>query len=368
MYSGIIDRRVFLKSAGAAFISCLGSRAKANLNSTEVIFASAYRAKSGNFGIMFLDENRQVLHNFPLPARGHDITFNPAKRQGVVFARRPGNFALVFDLDFQHRPMHITTPENRHFYGHGVFSRDGKLLYAAENDFENARGIVGLYDATFRYKRIGEFSTYGTGPHEILLHPEKDVLIVANGGIETHPEFGRAKLNISTMDPSLVFLDLDTGLLVEKHRLPASFRKLSIRHMDVSTSGQVVFGCQYEGSRRHLPPLVGSCQIGEAIELWNVPPTDLAGFANYTGSVALSRDQKSAGVTMPKGNRVAFFNVQSGELESIRSIPRSFGISRFEKQFAVTAELGVFSSLNPSKSHSFQGIAFDNHISRFESF
>ena len=317
---------------------------------------------------MFLDEDQQVLHNFSLPARGHDITFNPVKRQGVVFARRPGNFALMFDLDFRHQPLQIFTPENRHFYGHGVFSRSGKLLYAAENDFENARGIVGIYDATSSYKRVGEFSTHGTGPHEILLHPQKEILIVANGGIETHPEYGRAKLNISTMEPSLVFLDLDIGLLVEKHRLPASLRKLSIRHMDVSISGQVVFGCQYEGPRRHLPPLVGSSRIGEAIQLWNVLPSELAQFANYTGSVALSRDQKSVGVTMPKGNRVAFFSVQSGALESIRSISRSFGITHYGNQFLMSTELGDLSPMRSEKSYSFQGIAFDNHISRFESF
>ena len=42
--------------------------------------------------------------------------------------------------------MTIPSIEGRHFFGHGVFSPDGKLLYATENDFEAARGVIGVYD------------------------------------------------------------------------------------------------------------------------------------------------------------------------------------------------------------------------------
>ena len=47
------------------------------------------------------------------------------------------------------------------------------------------------------FARVGEFPTHGVGPHELLLLGDGRTLAVANGGIETHPDFGRAKLNIA---------------------------------------------------------------------------------------------------------------------------------------------------------------------------
>jgi hypothetical protein len=48
----------------------------------------------------------------------------------------------------------------RHFFGHGVFSADGKLLHQ-EHDYRNAEGIIGVRDATDGYRQIGEFSARG---------------------------------------------------------------------------------------------------------------------------------------------------------------------------------------------------------------
>ena len=106
------------------------------------------------------------------------------------------------------------------------------LLYATENDFENAAGMIGVYDATDGFNRIGEFATHGMDPHEMLLLADGRTLAIANGGIETHPDFGRAKLNIATMKPSFVFVDRASGDLIEKHELAPELHQLSIRHMD----------------------------------------------------------------------------------------------------------------------------------------
>ena len=68
------------------------------------------------------------------------MTFSPAAGRAVVFARQPGTFAVVFDPSGREAPVTIPSIEGRHFFGHGVFSPDGKLLYATENDFDAARG------------------------------------------------------------------------------------------------------------------------------------------------------------------------------------------------------------------------------------
>ena len=50
----------------------------------------------------------------------------------------------------------FTTPTDRHFYGHGVFASDGHLLFTTENDFAAEAGVIGIWDVTGGFKRIGE--------------------------------------------------------------------------------------------------------------------------------------------------------------------------------------------------------------------
>ena len=45
-------------------------------------------------------------------------------------------------------------------------------------------------------------------------------LAVANGGLDTVPDAGRANLNADTMEPSLTFVDRGSGELLAKHALP----------------------------------------------------------------------------------------------------------------------------------------------------
>ncbi len=55
--------------------------------------------------------------------------------------------------------------------------------------------------------RAGEFASGGVGPHEIRRMPGSDVLVIANGGIATHPGSSRAKLNIPKMQPNLAYIE-----------------------------------------------------------------------------------------------------------------------------------------------------------------
>ena len=88
----------------------------------------------------------------PLPDRGHDVTYDPIARRSVVFARRPEPSPWSSTTPARLSRLTITSPPGRHFFGHGVFSPDGALLYATENDFENAAGMIGIYDATAGFR------------------------------------------------------------------------------------------------------------------------------------------------------------------------------------------------------------------------
>ncbi|HQV19027.1 MAG TPA: DUF1513 domain-containing protein, partial [Gordonia sp. (in: high G+C Gram-positive bacteria)] len=65
-----------------------------------------------------------------------------------------------------------------------------------------------------------------------------------------------AMLNLDHMEPSIVFLERETGALIEKHELPSQLSRLSTRHMDIDAAGRVWIGCQYQGEIADNPPLV----------------------------------------------------------------------------------------------------------------
>jgi hypothetical protein len=359
----LIGRRDFLKAAGAGFLSALPSRALAETVQAHAVFATAYQRRDGSYGAAILSEAGAVLHRIDLPDRGHDVTFDPVSRRSMVFARQPGTFAMVFDHAGRREPAAIASIAGRHFFGHGVFSRDGRLLYATENDFNNAVGMIGVYDASADFQRLGEFPTHGVGPHELLLLADGRTLAIANGGIETHPDFGRAKLNLATMKPSLVFIDRLSGDLIERHELSPELHQLSIRHMAVDQSGAVWFGCQHEGPASDRPALVGRARPGESFGLIDMPQDVLGGLRNYVGSVAANTAAGTIAVSSPQGNALVIIETAGGRIVSTSRLTEVCGIAPDRSGFRATTGAGEI--LGPEGgSIATEEYVWDNHLSR----
>ncbi|RST86800.1 DUF1513 domain-containing protein [Aquibium carbonis] len=359
----LVDRRAFLKAAGSVFLAGLAPGAARAMLATDAVFATAYADRQGRYGIALLSETGRLLHALPLPDRGHDIAFDRTFGRSAAFARRPGTFALVFDHAGRGEPLAIAAAPGRHFFGHGVFSPDGRLLYATENDVDAAAGRIGVYDATDGFARIGEFPTHGMDPHELLLMSDGRTIAVANGGIETHPDYGRAKLNLATMKPSLAFLDRETGALVERHELSPDLHKLSIRHMDLDARGRVWFGCQYEGPALDRPPLVGTVRPGEAMALLDMPPDILSGLRNYIGSVAANPAAGTVAVSSPQGNRMAVIDATTGTVLAVRSLTEVCGLAADRDGFLATTGEGRIVPVSGGEA-TLPDHVWDNHILR----
>ncbi len=361
----LIDRRDFLKAAGAGFVTAMAPPAWANTLSTDAVFATAFVKRDGSFGAAMLSDAGKLLHAIDLPDRGHDVTFDPVSKRSVVFARQPGTFAVVFDHTGRKAPRTIASIAGRHFFGHGVFSADGALLYATENDFDNAAGVVGIYDARAKFSRIGEFPTYGMGPHELLLLGDGRTVAIANGGIETHPDYGRAELNIATMKPSYVLVDRITGDLIEKHELPASLHQLSIRHMDADASGTIWFGCQYRGPGTDRPLLVGRAARGKDLQLIDMPQDVLSGFKNYIGSVAANPVAGTVAVSSPEGNSLAVIDAASGKIVATKVLVEVCGLAPDGPGFMATTGAGeIIEGSGTTRSE--PDYVWDNHMLRIE--
>ena len=254
------NRRQFMAGLLAAGVAPLPTWADAG----SPTYLSAAAKSDGTYVLCGINDDLSVGFEIPLPDRGHAATAHPTRPEAVAFARRPGTFAVVIDCVTGAQKAMLAAPDGRHFYGHGAYSSDGALLFTTENDYEVGTGRIGVWDATRGYKRVDDWDSGGIGPHDIKRLPGTDVLVIANGGIDTHPDSGRTKLNIPTMAPKLAYIK--NGAVLEEAALPAALHKNSIRHLAVSRDGMVALGMQWQGETQP-DSLVGTHRRGEDIIL-----------------------------------------------------------------------------------------------------
>ena len=326
----VTNRRQFLGglacSVACGSVSGFASPASA-VSLNDGLYASSRQRGDGKSEAVIFSPEKGDIRTVMLPGRAHDLTAHPFRNEVVAVARRPGRFLAVFSLDKALKPLWLKAGKGRHFQGHGVFSADGTLFYTAENDYDGGRGVIGVWEADGGYRQISEHSSYGIGIHEIALHPDGKTLVVANGGILTHPDSGRAKLNLATMQPSLVYLDAGTGWKEEKQVLSKGLHKLSIRHFDIAPDGTTVFGCQYQGARQDRPALVGFHKMGGKPVMVKAPKILHRQMQNYIGSVAIDSSGTIAATSAPRGNMVTFWDISSQKFLSSTPLTDGCGLA-----------------------------------------
>lgn len=333
------SRRHFLAGLAAAAISPI--RGWASAGSPDFLAAGLF--PDGSFRLAGLSTLGKIVFSVRLPGRGHAAAAHPHKALAVAFARRPGTFAIVIDCATGAQIAQLKAPKSRHFYGHGTFSADGAYFLATENDYEAGTGIVSVWDAK-SFARLGEFSSGGIGPHDMRLMPDGETLVIANGGIETHPETGRTKLNLPTMAPNLSYLT-QSGRIQEQVSLPDELHKNSIRHLAVRSDGLVGFAMQWQGSKSEHPPLLGLHCQGEAPRLLAAPDHEQSMLQGYAGSVAFSADADMIAITCPRGNALHQFDTTSGTFTGAFALEDVCGLGAGATGLVFTTGTGAFGTL-----------------------
>ena len=280
----------------------------------------------GRYLASVFDESGAIFHDVSLPGRGHGFAVHPSTGHVVVFARRPGDWASVLDPVTGAEVRRLSATEGRHFYGHGAFSPDGAVLYTSENRFEDGRGLIGVWDVVSGWKRIHEWPSHGIGPHEIRVLRAGTRLAVANGGIRTHPDTGRAKLNLDTMVSSLAVLDTIDGRLVWSASLGEGLRRLSIRHLDIDRDSRIVIATQHEGSRRDRVPLVAFERDAGLVPAY-APAEVSHRMRQYAGSVSFDASGRYVALTHPHDGIVSLWTARSAQWFALTEIVDTCGIA-----------------------------------------
>ncbi|MBN4075016.1 MAG: hypothetical protein COA71_07045 [SAR86 cluster bacterium] len=329
------------------------------------------------------NDQLELLYSHQLNERAHAVTLNNKADIFVTVARRPGTSLLVGEVQSGGILQEVQAPGGRHFYGHGVFSADDNYFYTTENDYEDMQGDsgrIGVWRISntaaeaggeIVLERVNEFASYGVGPHELLLMPDEETLVIANGGIRTHPDLERDKLNIESMQPSLTYIDRQSGTLLEQKRLPAEFHQASIRHIDINAQGQIALSMQFEGEPFVRAPLVASHQRGEAIQSMLAPEQVQSQMAQYVGSIRYDQSGRFLVASCPRANMLTFWDVETGEFIRQLRARDACGVCAYEDGFLYSAGTGQIryydliqrSVTDFTMSDDFsRGLFWDNHL------
>ena len=338
------------------------------------IWISAQGSTAEDFGAGWLEPDGRT-QQLQVGFRGHDIIQHPRRRErALLIARRPGRQMIELDL-VEHRVVRrIDCTENHEQGGHACFSADGHALFSAESDYELGEGRIVVRDAE-DYRVLDEYPSHGIGPHEIALMPDGQTLAVANGGLRTHPDTGRAVLNLESMRSRLTFMNSRSGELLSEHRVAES--KASIRHIDVNDRGEVSVALQMQreaADHDELAPLAGVYDEEHGLRIFDAPESLLWRCNDYMGSTRLNPKTRIAGYTSPRGDIALFWNLDTRELAGYHRFHDVCGIavSLDQSEFILSNSAGQIRRLDAltleprARQLDLDGFEWDNHLRAIE--
>ena len=333
---------------------------------------SAEGTDSQHFGLGWISPDLQQANSVLAGFRGHGMAQNPQQpAQVVMFSRAPGRELVVVDLQQQRVVQRVACQEGYHLSGHGCFSADGSRLYSVESDYRQGQGRIVVRDTT-SWQVVADYSSGGIGPHEVKLMPDQRTLVIANGGLLTHPDRGDDVLNPDSMDSSLVYMTAANGEIQSQWRLPEP--KASIRHLDVAADGTVAIATQVQRKAMDSDRVVALGAVhkpGQPLQLLAEPAMVLAQFDDYMGSVVIHQEQRLAGFSSPRGNLVAFWHLDTLELAGYHRFHDVCGLacSRDQRHFVLSNSAGEVRQLdartlkeNRALRMSWQDRHWDNHM------
>lgn len=311
-------RRALLELAGWGAWALTPHPAWAHKRGSSVQLAAAWE-RQGSFHIGLLSTTEgagqalQVHDALEVPTRAHGLCVLPG---GAVLAtaRRPGDWLVCWQPGQGTEPQWLWQDGMRSFNGHVLPSPDGRQIYTTETDAETGASWVAVRDAR-TLEKAAEWPTHGIDAHELVWDMRNTAsgaptLLVANGGVPTAPETGRAKRAMHTMDSSLVRLDARTGRPLGQWRLEADAR-LSLRHLawspDAHTLGIALQAEHDDPALKNAAPVLALFD-GNMLRTVAAPEPVAPRLQGYGGSMAAT--PTGWAVSCPRAHGIALFSLQ----------------------------------------------------------
>lgn len=358
----MLQRRTFLLGS-LGLITATGAFHFLRLKSSAPALLTAARDQNGQPLVVALGTDGTLLWQQALPQRAHDIAISPDQKIAAVFARRPGQYVRLYQIESGELVNEFNCDSQTQFNGHGCFSDDGRSLWATQTVFNESAQPSGQL-ARFNIDSGGQTATQklssgGLDPHQILLVGEH--LVIAHGGYAEPMGGGnmggsKKKVLDPTQPPALSWLNAATGE-VESEQCLAN-PQLSLRHLAKGPNNSVIVGAQSDIKQENRDPLVFRSQLDGQLNALTEPELGWRALAGYVGSVACSEDQVT--ITSPKGGVAVTWatNIknQTGKITPLADV---CGAGYVAQSLVLTNGFGQLAL--DAQSHQFN-LAFDNHL------
>ena len=250
-----------------------------------------------------------------------------------------------------------------------MYSKTSNLLFLTENNYnydDYRSGSIGIYDPFRDFRRVGEYETYGIGPHEIKI-AKNGKLIIANGGILTNPDFPRVRLNLSDINSNLSVICQTNGKLQKQFKLSKEYKDFSIRHIDTQENN-ILAGCQiYNKSKNKSLSTVFKCNK-ENLTFFKFPNKHQK-FDSYVGSIRVLSDKNLVYASFPRSGYVLAWNINTYKLTSTHRKFDVCGLAQIPRHELMLASSGQgnIQNLSGYKKNLFinNKYQFDNHLLTF---
>ncbi|MBB6523587.1 DUF1513 domain-containing protein [Pseudoteredinibacter isoporae] len=373
-----INRREFLLgSVGLSVAAIVGCASKPGNDSLLLSGFQHQGDKGRRYGVAGMDLQGKLRFSLSLPQRLHQVMVLPSvpssdamkgRRECLAIARRPGTELYHIDVDSGELLNNIQSPDNRHVFGHACIIGEGDHVLVPQNHLDEKASSLAVYDRKAGWTLIDEIALPNVGPHQVECLSDGKTLAVAMGGIHTRPESGRQKLNIDTMQSSLLYLDSHSGKVLGEYR--PEDPKLSLRHMAVTADDQVIIGAQFQGDANYVLPLAYKHRGENELQALTAGNDVWQMHRQYVGSVSVDDMARQAYLSSPRAGIVSRWDLQSGTFIEHLTIRDACGLAYAKEQqgFYISNGAGqmVNSAIDTSQIKAFayqQGIIWDNHLS-----
>ncbi|MCA9623183.1 MAG: DUF1513 domain-containing protein [Myxococcales bacterium] len=252
-----------------------------------------------------LDADERKARLIPTSFLPHAIAVDPQQPNRVAVFEKKGPGACLIDLGEARVLAPITTPPERHFYGHGAFSLAGDVLYTTESYLEDAhRGALVVRDRD-SLQELGTVPTFGASPHDCLMLDDGKTMVITNGG---GPLRGGSP-------PSVTYVDLPSGKLLEEVRLSAP--RFNTGHLTISKRGDLAVVSAPRDGLPATSPSLGAVSLkaaGKPIVTMRKPKKVVERMRGETLSVLIVEPTHSVYATHPEGNMLTRWSLDDVKL------------------------------------------------------
>ena len=255
----------------------------------------------------------------------HAVALYPQEPTRLAIFEKKGPGACLIDLNEMKviRPLH--TVAGRHFYGHGVYSKDGSLLYSTEAYLDGFRGVIAVRDAD-SLELLGEFPSYGEEPHECQFIDDGRVMVVTNGGGP-----------IGGSPPCITYIDVASQKLLD--RMEPTNVHINTGHFSIGEGGElIVVSAPRAGLETTHNGGVSIRNADGVLQSMDRPVEIVGRMKGEALSVAIHEPSDVAAVTHPDGDMVTFWSMKEGRFLKALDLsrPRGVALDREGKAFYIS--------------------------------